>query len=97
MHHIRLGIRIQVRIYTVELIPRLTALIERRELIIEAFLIVIIGGLGNVWGALLGALIFGLTQSLGILIWPQFGIVFPYMAVVIVLVFRPTGLLKSTW
>ncbi len=66
-------------------------------LIIEAFLIVIIGGLGNVWGALLGALIFGLTQSLGILIWPQFGIVFPYAAVVTVLIFRPTGLLKSTW
>jgi branched-chain amino acid transport system permease protein len=66
-------------------------------LIIEAFLIVIIGGLGNVWGALMGALIFGLTQSLGILIWPQFGIVFPYAAVVIVLLFRPTGLLKSTW
>ena len=66
-------------------------------LIIEAFLIVIIGGLGNVWGALMGALIFGLTQSLGILVWPQFGIVFPYAAVVIVLLFRPTGLLKSTW
>jgi branched-chain amino acid transport system permease protein len=66
-------------------------------LIIEAFLIVIMGGLGNVWGALMGALIFGLTQSLGILIWPQFGIVFPYVAVVIVLLFRPTGLLKSTW
>ncbi len=66
-------------------------------LIIEAFLIVIMGGLGNVWGALLGALIFGLTQSLGILIWPQFGIVFPYAAVVIVLFFRPRGLLKSTW
>ena len=66
-------------------------------LIIEAFLIVIMGGLGNVWGALLGALIFGLTQSLGILIWPQFGIVFPYLAVVAVLVFRPTGILKSTW
>ena len=66
-------------------------------LIMEAFLIVIIGGLGNVWGALLGALIFGLTQSLGILIWPQFGIIFPYMAVIVVLLFRPTGLLKSTW
>ena len=66
-------------------------------IIIEAFLIVIIGGLGSVWGALLGALIFGLTQSLGILIWPQFGIVFPYAAVVIVLIFRPRGLLKSTW
>ena len=66
-------------------------------LIMEAFLIVIMGGLGNVWGALLGALIFGLTQSLGILIWPQFGIVFPYAAVVIVLFVRPRGLLKSTW
>jgi branched-subunit amino acid ABC-type transport system permease component len=66
-------------------------------LIIEAFLIVIIGGLGNIWGALMGALIFGLTQSLGILIWPQFGIIFPYAAVVVVLLIRPTGLLKSTW
>lgn len=66
-------------------------------LIIEAFLIVIMGGLGNIWGALLGALIFGLTQSLGILVWPKFGIIFPYLAVVVVLIFRPTGLLKSTW
>jgi len=66
-------------------------------LIIEAFLIVIMGGLGNIWGALLGALIFGLSQSMGILIWPQFGIIFPYLAVVVVLIFRPTGLLKSTW
>jgi branched-subunit amino acid ABC-type transport system permease component len=66
-------------------------------LIMEAFLIVIMGGLGNIWGALIGALIFGLAQSLGILIWPQFGIIFPYLAVVIVLMIKPTGLLKSTW
>lgn len=66
-------------------------------IIIEAFLIVIIGGLGNIWGALLGALIFGLTDAIGILIWPQFAIVFPYAAVVIILTFRPKGLLKSTW
>jgi branched-subunit amino acid ABC-type transport system permease component len=66
-------------------------------IIIEAFLIVIIGGLGNIWGALLGALIFGLTDAIGILILPQFAIVFPYAAVVLVLLFRPRGLLKSTW
>ncbi len=42
-------------------------------------------------------LIFGLTDSMGILLWPQFAIVFPYVAVVIVLLFRPKGLLKSTW
>ncbi|MEI9479320.1 MAG: branched-chain amino acid ABC transporter permease [Deltaproteobacteria bacterium] len=66
-------------------------------LIIEAFLIVTIGGLGNMWGALVGCLIFGVTQAFGVLIWPQFAIVFPYLAVVIVLLLRPTGLLKSVW
>lgn len=67
------------------------------SLIIEAFLIVTIGGLGNMWGALVGSLIFGISQSLGVLIWPQFAIVFPYMAVVIILILRPKGLLKSVW
>jgi branched-subunit amino acid ABC-type transport system permease component len=66
-------------------------------IIIEAFLIVTIGGLGNVWGALVGSLIFGVTQSLGVLLLPQFAIVFPYAAVVIVLLLRPRGLLKSVW
>ncbi len=66
-------------------------------IIIEVFLIVIVGGLGNIWGALLGALIFGLTDAIGVMLWPQFAIVFPYGAVVIILLFRPTGLLKSTW
>ncbi len=67
------------------------------DIIIEAFLIVTIGGLGNMWGALLGSLIFGVSQSLGVLFWPQFAIVFPYLAVVIVLIWRPTGMLKSVW
>jgi branched-subunit amino acid ABC-type transport system permease component len=66
-------------------------------IIIEAFLIVTIGGLGNMWGALIGALLFGVTQSVGLLIWPQFSIVFPYAATVIVLLLRPTGLLRSVW
>ncbi len=67
------------------------------DIIIEAFLIVTIGGLGNMWGALAGSLIFGITQSFGVLFWPQFAIVFPYAVVVIVLIWRPKGLLKSVW
>jgi branched-subunit amino acid ABC-type transport system permease component len=67
------------------------------DIIIEAFLIVTIGGLGNMWGALVGSLIFGVTHSFGVLLWPQFAIVFPYAAVVIVLLLRPRGLLKSVW
>jgi branched-subunit amino acid ABC-type transport system permease component len=67
------------------------------DIIIEAFLIVTIGGLGNMWGAMVGSLIFGITQSFGVLLWPQFAIVFPYLAVVIVLTLKPTGMLKSVW
>ena len=67
------------------------------DIIIEAFLIVTIGGLGNMWGAMVGSLIFGITQSFGVLFWPQFAIVFPYLAVVIVLTLKPTGMLKSVW
>ncbi len=67
------------------------------DIVIEAFLIVTIGGLGNMAGAMVGSLIFGITQSFGVLFWPQFAIVFPYLAVVIILIIRPTGLLKSVW
>ena len=67
------------------------------HMIMEAFLIVTIGGLGNMWGALVGSLIFGLTQSYGVLFFSQFAIVFPYVAVVIVLLIWPRGLLKSVW
>jgi len=66
-------------------------------IIIEAFLIVTIGGLGNIWGALMGSLLFGVTQSLGVLLLPQFAIVFPYLAVVVILTLKPTGLLRSVW
>lgn len=66
-------------------------------IIIEAFLIVTIGGLGNIWGALVGSILFGVTQSLGVLVLPQFAIVFPYLAVVVILTLKPTGLLRSVW
>jgi branched-subunit amino acid ABC-type transport system permease component len=65
--------------------------------IMEAFLIVTIGGLGNIVGALLGSLIFGFSQAFGVYLMPQFAIVFPYVAVVIILLLKPKGLLKSAW
>lgn len=67
------------------------------SIIIEAFLIVTIGGLGNIWGAMVGSLIFGITQSVGVMVLPQFAIVFPYLAVVVILTLKPTGLMKSVW
>ena len=67
------------------------------SLLIDSFLIVIVGGLGNLWGALAGSLLFGITQSVGLLVWPQFAVAFPYAVTAAVLLVRPTGLLRSAW
>lgn len=63
------------------------------EIIVEAFIVVVIGGLGSFWGTFLGALVYGQVLSFGILIFPRFSIfsVFGLMAVVLIL--RPWGLL----
>jgi len=66
-------------------------------IIIEAFLVVVIGGLGNVWGALVSALILGVGESLGVLFLPRLAIALPFFIAAVILVVRPSGLLKSVW
>ncbi len=67
------------------------------SIIIECFAVVIIGGVGSVGGALLGALIIGITKSVGILFAPKLAIAFIFIALCAVLVLRPQGLLgRST-
>jgi branched-chain amino acid transport system permease protein len=64
------------------------------SMIAEAFVVVVIGGMGSVAGAWLGAVLIGLLQAFGILLLPpgfQFAAVFLLMAVV--LICRPWGLL----
>jgi branched-subunit amino acid ABC-type transport system permease component len=61
-------------------------------MIIVAFCIVIIGGVGNIGGTLATALIVGIVEALGILLLPEFAEIFVYIIVVIVLIFRPSGL-----
>ncbi len=63
------------------------------EIIIEAFIVVVIGGLGSLWGTLLGSLIYGLTLAFGILIFPRFSIFAAFVIMAVVLIVRPWGLL----
>ncbi len=67
------------------------------SIIIKAFLVVIIGGLGNLWGALVASLLVGILESFGILFWPRFAITFPFILGGLILIIKPSGLLKSTW
>jgi branched-chain amino acid transport system permease protein len=63
------------------------------ELIVDAFAVVVIGGLGSMPGALVGALIVGFVRAAAIWIYPEFEMLAIYVLVITVLIFRPTGLL----
>jgi branched-chain amino acid transport system permease protein len=62
------------------------------EFVIEAFAVVVIGGLGSMRGALAGALIVGLIRGFAILLFPEVEVLAIYMIVIAVLIFRPAGL-----
>jgi branched-subunit amino acid ABC-type transport system permease component len=63
------------------------------EIIINAFIVVVIGGLGSFWGTFLGSLIVGQVYALGILAFPKLSLAFIYVLMALVLILRPWGLL----
>jgi branched-chain amino acid transport system permease protein len=62
------------------------------ELVVEAFAVVVIGGLGSMSGALVGALIVGLMRAASIAIMPEMELLSVYLVVVAVLILKPAGL-----
>jgi branched-chain amino acid transport system permease protein len=62
------------------------------EFVIEAFAVVVIGGLGSMRGALVGALIVGLIRAYSIVLFPELEVLAIYAIVIAVLLLRPAGL-----
>lgn len=62
------------------------------EAIVLAFAVVVIGGLGSLPGAALGALIVGITRAAAVQLFPEIELATVYLIMVAVLVFRPRGL-----
>jgi branched-chain amino acid transport system permease protein len=62
------------------------------EFVIEAFAVVVIGGLGSMRGALAGALAVGLIRALAVVFYPEVEVLAIYLIVIAVLLFRPAGL-----
>ena len=62
------------------------------ELVVEAFAVVVIGGLGSMRGALAGALIVGLMRALSIRYYAELEMLAIYLVVITVLIARPAGL-----
>ncbi len=65
------------------------------QVLIISFVVVVIGGIGSVWGALLGSLIIGFADTFGKVLFPQFAGVAVYLVMAAVLLWRPEGLLSK--
>ena len=65
------------------------------EILILALVVVVIGGMGTLRGALLGAILVGMTDTLGKAVIPEFSLFVIFALMAIVLLVRPRGLLSQ--
>lgn len=65
------------------------------EVLAFAFMIVIIGGLGSIKGTLVSSLLVGQIVSIGSLIYAPLAMMAPFAAMIVILLYRPTGLYGS--
>jgi branched-chain amino acid transport system permease protein len=68
---------------------------EDTRFLLVSLVVVIVGGMGSIPGAALGALMIGLAEQLGIVYAPTYSVVFTFLIMVVVLAFRPQGLLGA--
>ena len=62
------------------------------SIIVDAFIVVVIGGLGSFWGTFWGSVIYGQVLSFGILILPGFSLFSVFALMAVILIVRPWGL-----
>ena len=62
------------------------------DVMLLAFVVVIVGGLGSLRGALIGGLLVGLLDNFGKIFFPEFALFTIFVPMAVILAFRPTGL-----
>jgi branched-chain amino acid transport system permease protein len=62
------------------------------QILLDCFVVIIVGGFGSLLGAFVAALLVGELQSFGVLWIPQLALVFEFLLMAVVLAIRPTGL-----
>jgi branched-chain amino acid transport system permease protein len=66
---------------------------EDTRFLLASLVVVIVGGMGSIPGAAIGALIIGLAEQIGLVYAPTYSVVFTFLIMAVVLAFRPQGLL----
>ena len=62
------------------------------EVIVLAFAVVVIGGMGSIPGALIGAIVVGVSRAAAVHLFPEVELFVIYAIMALVLIFRPEGL-----
>ena len=65
------------------------------DVLIDSFVVVVIGGLGSLAGAFAAALLLGMMQSLGAVYLPEVSVLLPFIFMIAVLIWKPSGLAGS--
>jgi branched-chain amino acid transport system permease protein len=65
---------------------------EDTRFLMASLVVVIVGGMGSIPGAAVGALIIGLVEQIGLVYAPTYSVVFTFLIMAAVLAFRPQGL-----
>ena len=68
---------------------------EDTKILLASLVVVIVGGMGSIPGAALGALLIGLAEQFGSVYMPTYAVVLTFLIMVLVLAFRPQGLLRG--
>jgi branched-chain amino acid transport system permease protein len=63
-----------------------------QEILIDAFVVIVVGGFGSLGGAVIAALFIGELQSFGVLLFPKLSMALVYMLMAAILVIKPSGL-----
>jgi branched-chain amino acid transport system permease protein len=66
---------------------------EDTRLLLASLIVVIVGGMGSVVGAAIGAVILGLAETYGLAYAPTYSVVFTFIVLIVVLAFRPRGIM----
>ncbi|HOJ52082.1 MAG TPA: branched-chain amino acid ABC transporter permease [Syntrophales bacterium] len=62
------------------------------DILVDAFVVIVVGGFGSLAGAVIASLLIGELQSFGVLLIPKLSIALVYLLMVIVLIVKPSGL-----
>jgi branched-chain amino acid transport system permease protein len=66
------------------------------QVLIICFVVVVIGGIGSVTGALVSAILIGFTDTFGKIFLPDYAGMLVYLLMAVVLLWRPEGLFRPT-